>query len=430
MCALRSARPVGVTEPAGATEPAGLPRRWRPDAVWLAWALWVLAMLAIAAAAWLDHLLRQSGRPDLTVFDAAGVSVQVAHLGLATLGAVVASRRPGNPVGWLILAFGILGQGSFVISAYADYGLLVRPGALPAARLVASYFPADAVTSFACLAFILLLTPTGSLLSPRWRPWTVLIAATTIGLLLTVALTPALAGYRHPRDPFDLHNAGGAQLLAYQIAFPVILLAVVSGALSLLVRFHRAVGTERLQLRWVSLAAGLVALVLVVFLVSLAAGVPSLPDPGLVGTVCLAILTLGIGAATLGYRLYDLDRIISRTLAYGLLTVLLGGGYAAVAVGLSQLASGQSNLTVALATLVLAVAFRPARRRVQDLVDRHFNRRRYDAAQTIGAFAARLQQQPDLDRLTDELLAVVDQTIEPANASLWLAPGPERRAGI
>jgi hypothetical protein len=245
-----------------------------------------------------------------------------------------------------------------------------------------------------------------------------------------VALTPALAGYRHPRDPFDLHNAGGAQLLAYQIAFPVILLAVVSGALSLLVRFYRAVGTERLQLRWVSLAAGLVALVLVVFLVSLAAGVPSLPDPGLVGTVCLAILTLGIGAATLGYRLYDLDRIISRTLAYGLLTVLLGGGYAAVAVGLSQLASGQSNLTVALATLVLAVAFRPARRRVQDLVDRHFNRRRYDAAQTIGAFAARLQQQPDLDRLTDELLAVVDQTIEPANASLWLAPGPERRAGI
>jgi hypothetical protein len=156
------------------------------------------------------------------------------------------------------------------------------------------------------------------------------------------------AGYRHPRDPFDLHNAGGAQLLAYQIAFPVILLAVVTGALALLFRFHRAAGTERLQLRWVSLAAGLVALVLVLFLASLAAGVPSLPDPGLVGTVCLVILTSGISAATLGYRLYDLDRIISRTLAYGLLTVLLGGGYAAVAVGLSQLASGQSSLTVAL----------------------------------------------------------------------------------
>jgi predicted enzyme related to lactoylglutathione lyase len=202
----------------------------------------------------------------------------------------------------------------------------------------------------------------------------------------------------------------------------VILLAVVSGALSLLVRFHRAAGTERLQLRWVSLAAGLAALVLVAFLASMAAGIPSLPDAGLVGTVCLVILTMGISAATLGYRLYDLDRIISRTLAYGLLTVLLGGGYAAVAVGLSQLASGQSGLTVALATLALAVVFRPARRRVQNLVDRHFNRRRYDAAQTIGAFATRLRQQPDLDLLAADLLVVVDQSMEPAGASLWLAP--------
>ncbi len=222
-----------------------------------------------------------------------------------------------------------------MISAYADYGLLVRPGALPAARLVASYFPADAITGFACLAFILLLTPTGSLPSPRWRPWTALIAATAAGLLLAVALTPAQAGYRHPRDPFDLHNAGGAQLLAYQLAFPVILLAVVAGALSLLFRLHRAAGTERLQLRWVSLAAGLVALVLVVFLASAAAGVPSLPDPGLVGTVCLVILTLGISAATLAYRLYDLDRIISRTLAYGLLTVLLGDGSRTWSTGIS-----------------------------------------------------------------------------------------------
>jgi hypothetical protein len=154
-----------------------------------------------------------------------------------------------------------------------------------------------------------------------------------------------------------------------------------------------------------------------------AAGVPSLPDPALVGTVCLAILTLGISAATLGYRLYDLDRIISRTLAYGLLTVLLGGCYAAVTLGLSQLV-GDSSLTVALATLALAVAFRPARRRIQNLVDRHFNRRRYDAAQTIQAFAARLRHQPDLDLLASDLLAVVDQTMEPASAALWLAPRP------
>jgi hypothetical protein len=379
-------------------------------------------MLALVAAAWLDHLLRLSGR---AVFDASVLPVTVAHAGLATIGAVVASRRPGNPVGWLILAFGVLGQVSLVISGYADYGLLVRPGALPAARLVASYFPADGVLAFACLALALLLTPTGSLPSARWRPWAALVALTPAALLLTLALTPAPADYRHAQSPFDLDGYSGAQLHAYQIAYPAIVLAMVAGGLSLVVRFRRAVGTERLQLRWVSLAAGLVALLLAAYLAALAAGVPSLPDPGLVGTVCLVILTLGITAATLGYRLYDLDRIISRTLAYGLLTVLLGGGYAAVAVGLSQLASGQSSLTVALATLALAVAFRPARRRVQNLVDRHFNRRRYDAAQTIGAFAARLRQQPNLDLLAGDLLAVVDQTMEPASASLWLAPGPE-----
>jgi hypothetical protein len=392
---------------------------------WLAWALWGLTLLVLAAAAWLDYLLRRSALPDLEVFDAAAIPVAVAHAGLATIGALVASRRPANPVGWLILTFGVLGQGSLVISGYADYGLLAHPGSLPAARLVASYFPADAVLAFACLALALLLTPTGSLPSARWRPWAALTAVVPAGLLLTLALTPAPARYRHPQNPFDLDGYGGAQLLAYQIAYPAVLLAMVAGGLSLVIRFRRAAGTERLRLRWVSLAAGLVALLLVGCLAALAAGVPLLSDPGLVGTVCLAILTLGIGAATLGYKLYDLDRIISRTLAYGLLTVLLGGGYAAVAVGLSQLASGQSSLTVALATLALAVAFRPARRRVQNLVDRHFNRRRYDAAQTIGAFAARLRQQPDLDLLAQDLLAVADQTMEPAAASLWLAPGPE-----
>jgi hypothetical protein len=418
MRALRSEKPVGDTS--SAVLP---PRRLGPQ--WLAWTLWVLAMLALAAAAWLDHLLRQSGRSDLTIFDAATLAVQAAHAGLATVGAVVASRRPRHPVGWLILVFGLLGQGSFVISSYADYGLLGRPGALPAARLVASLFPASGVTAFACLAFVLLLTPTGALPSARWRPVVVLTAAIPAALLPAVAFTSAPPAYSHPGSPFDLHGFVGAQLAVYQIALPAVVLAMVIAALSLVGRFRRAAGTERMQLRWVSLAAGLAALLLVAFLAALAAGVPSLPDPGLVGAVCLVILTLGIGAATLGYKLYDLDRIISRTLAYGLLTVLLGGGYAAVAVGLSQLASGQSSLTVALATLALAVAFRPARRRVQDLVDRHFNRRRYDAAQTIQAFAARLRQQPDLDRLADELLAVVDQTMEPASAALWLAPGPE-----
>ena len=143
----------------------------------------------------------------------------------------------------------------------------------------------------------------------------------------------------------------------------------------------------------------------------------------------MALLPLAIGAAILRYRLYDLDRIISRTLAYGLLTVLLGGGYAVVVLGLGQRLGGrQSSLVVAGATLAVAAVFQPARRRVQALVDRRFNRRRYDAAETIQAFSERLHQQVDLTTLTAELLAVADRTVEPTMVSLWLRPPMERSA--
>jgi hypothetical protein len=131
---------------------------------------------------------------------------------------------------------------------------------------------------------------------------------------------------------------------------------------------------------------------------------------------------VAVGAAILRYRLYDLDRIISRTLAYGLLTVLLGGAYAGMVLGLGQLVGRDSSLLVAGATLAVAAAFQPARRRIQAAVDRRFNRRRYDAARTIGGFNARLRQEIDLDGLTAELLAVVDQTMQPTRVSLWLRP--------
>jgi hypothetical protein len=140
-----------------------------------------------------------------------------------------------------------------------------------------------------------------------------------------------------------------------------------------------------------------------------------------VGT-CVALLPLATGAAILRYRLYDLDRIISRTLAYGLLTVLLGLGYAGVVLGLGRLLPQGSSLAVAAATLAVAAVFQPARRRVQQTVDRRFNRRRYDAARTIAAFSDRLREQVDLDTLSADVLAVVDHTMQPTRASLWLRP--------
>jgi hypothetical protein len=147
--------------------------------------------------------------------------------------------------------------------------------------------------------------------------------------------------------------------------------------------------------------------------------------------VWVVVLPVAVGAAVLRYRLYDLDRIISRTLAYGLLTLLLGGGYAVVVLGLGQLLGRDSPLVVAAATLAVAALFQPARRRVQAVVDRRFNRRRHDAARIIAEFGARLRDQVDLDTLTADLLAVVDQTMQPTQASLWLRPqAPSGTAGV
>ena len=219
-------------------------------------------------------------------------------------------------------------------------------------------------------------------------------------------------------SPLDLRALDGGVLIAYQAAFAVIIIAFVGAAGSLVGRFRRARGVERQQLRWVALATVLIAMLAVVNLATLALGAYALAP--LVGGLNPPILSAGIGAAILRYRLYDLDRIISRTLAYGLLTLVLGGGYAAVALVLGQLLGRDSSLAVAGATLAVAALFQPARRRIQAAVDRRFNRRRHDAAQTITAFSGRLRQQVDLNELTAELLAVVEQTMQPSQASLWL----------
>jgi hypothetical protein len=170
----------------------------------------------------------------------------------------------------------------------------------------------------------------------------------------------------------------------------------------------------------VALATVVLALLIVVVVVALAQGAFALA--GLAGSLCLVVLPVAVGAAILRYRLYDLDRIVSRTLAYGLLTLLLGGGYGVVVLGLGQLLGRGSSLVVAGATLAVAAVFQPARRRVQGAVDRRFNRRRYDAARTIQGFSARLREQVDLDALTAELVVVADQTMQPTRVSVWLRP--------
>ena len=402
------------------------PRRWAG----LAWALWGLAMAGLVVIWWLDRLLRQLGRVDLAPLGAEVAAPVLAAVSAATVGVVLASRRPRHPVGWLLLAAGLCLNASGVASAYASYGLLARPGALPGAREVSLYLPAIVIPFLAVLGFVLLLTPTGSLPSPRWRWWArAAVAAPVVSLLAIVLASPTFdQAARAPDNPFDLTGLGGALQVVYQLAFAVTNLAVVVGAGSLVVRFRRAQLHERQQLRWVALAAALTLLGSLVLLAAFALGA----SPVLVGWVAgiyVAILPLALGAAILRYRLYDLDRIISRTLAWTVLTILLGLGYAAAVLLLGLLLPDSSSLAVAGATLAVAALFQPARRRVQEAVDRRFNRRRHDAAQMIEAFSGRLRDQVDLTTLTGELLAVVDQTMQPSQASLWLRPSVGAPAG-
>jgi hypothetical protein len=398
--------------------------RWWPGVA--AWVLWALTMLGILVIAWLDQLSRQAGRPELAQLTLGSfVGPVLAAVSAATAGAVLASRRPRHPVGWLLLVVGVSLAWGGVAPAYAAYGLLARPGALPAAHAVARYWPITVVTAQTAAGFVLLLTPTGSLPSPRWRWWARITLAAAVMLLvaLAVASGPLDPRYQLLGGPFDYRGQGGVLLVVNQLALAVTTLAVVVGAASLVVRFRRAGGVERQQLRWVAWAAALALLGAAVALGGLVLGAIAMVTWAI--SVSFAVLPLSIGAAILRYRLYDLDRIISRTLAYGLLTLLLGGSYAVVVLGLGQLLGRESPLVVAAATLAVAAVFQPARRRVQAVVDRRFNRRRHDATRIIEGFGARLRDQVDLDTLTADLLAVVDQTIQPTQASLWLRPTPE-----
>jgi hypothetical protein len=340
----------------------------------------------------------------------------------ATVGAVLASRRPRHPVGWLLLALGLSVVVAGVAQGYAGYGLLARARVAarrslggpvrrrPWDRLVGPgrLYPAahpDRVAALAPLALVGNCHRRGAGRLPAGR-----------------AAQSRAAGWARPvgHQPAGRPGLAGLVLVTGIAALIFSQLVVLVDVASLVMRFRRARGAERQQLRWVAMVAGLLAVAVVATVVGALTGHPAVSE--WTSGLFVALLPVAIGAAILRYRLYDLDRIISRTLAYGLLTVLLGGGYAAVVLGLGRLLPQGSSLVVAAATLAVAAVFQPLRRRVQQAVDRRFNRRRHDAAETIQAFSTHLRDQLDLDTLGAELLAVVDQTMQPTQASLWLRP--------
>ena len=384
----------------------------------LAWALWALVMLAVPIIAWWDHRLRQVGRPELAPLGESGVPYLLGMVSAATVGAVVAGRRPRHPVGWLLLGLGLTIALSALATGYAYYGVLARPGALPAVAVAVHYQGVSVLGAASCLGFVLLLTPTGSPPSARWRWWArVAVLAPLLGLASQLPL-PFDPPFQSAANPLEVPALAGPLRLVNNLTWSITGLGILVAAGSLVVRFRRARGVERLQLRWLAWGAALTGLMLLALLAALPTGDEVLL--GLLTALCIGPLPLATAAAVLRYRLYDLDRIISRTLAWAVLTVLLGLGYAAVVLGLGRLLPQGSSLAVAAATLAVAALFQPLRRRVQLAVDRRFNRRRYDAARTIAAFGARLRQQVDLDTLSAELLAVTDQTMQPTSMSLWL----------
>jgi hypothetical protein len=396
---------------------AGPARAPRWPAV-LAWTVAGVTMLSGGPVLWLLSRTWLAGVEEAAPTLATVAPVVLVVVSAMTVGALVASRRPRHPVGWLLLGVGLGVATNVLVEPYVKYGLVVRPGSLPGARHLVGFVYSTFFVALCCAGFVLLLTPTGRLPSPRWRWWARVAAAAPVVTMVGFVVQP------DPLAPDWYGNALAVPALARVLLVPalagiaVVALSLLVAAGSLVVRFRRARGVERLQLRWLALAGGCASVLLLVALVAGGLG----RDPVVLASLalCLALLPLATGASILRYRLYDLDRIISRTLAWTALTVLLGLGYAAVVLGLGRLLPESSSLAVAAATLAAAAMFQPARRRVQELVDRRFNRRRFDAARTVDGFAARLRDQVDLDALTGELLAVVDRTMQPTSASLWL----------
>jgi hypothetical protein len=324
---------------------------------------------------------------------------------------------------------------------YAIYALLTNPGALPGAAWLAwisTWLTIPAI--YSAFAALLLVFPTGRLLSPRWRP----VAWMVVGWIVGVAVgnfSYSPDAYLGVKAPVRLGGAAGQIMNTIGgLAWLLAILAIPAAAASLVVRFRRSRGQERQQLKWLAYTAAMVALgVLGTGLISILDQLgwirPEFTRPVwtvLGGVAILAVTGLPVtaGIAILKYRLYDIDRLINRTLVYGLLTALLAAVYAGLVLTLGQLLARQnSSLAVAGATLAVAALFRPGRRRIQQAVDRRFNRRRYDTARTIAAFAARLREQIDLDTLATELVAVVDQTMEPTQVSLWLQPSAHSASG-
>jgi hypothetical protein len=344
-----------------------------------------------------------------------------------TVGAIVASRRPENPVGWLLCLSGVAVSTSTFTSLYAIYALLARPGSLPAGEASAWITAWTLPIMIGLQISYLLLFPTGRLPSRRWRWLAWLTGAFVLaGVVLAAFSSGAYFGALGPiRNPLGIE---GFTNVYKAVLYPMAPFLFAASALSVFVRLRRATGVERQQLKWFAYAVAILAIVTTPYVITVA-----IEAPGWFEWAASAILTaagttipISIGIAILRYRLYDIDILINRTLVYGSLTITLVALYFGGIVVLQRvfvfLTGQQSTLAVVASTLLIAALFNPLRRRIQSFIDRRFYRKKYDARKTLEAFSAKLRDETNLDALSDDLVGVVRETMQPSHVSLWLRP--------
>jgi uncharacterized membrane protein YhdT len=392
---------------------------------WLPWSLCAVSVVLTALSLWLLRLnLSHLG----TLVYEPWLDNTLGALSYAPVGALVASRRPANPVGWLVCLYGFVISLSFFCAEYAIYALLARPGVLPAGEAMAWLLSWVLPVIIGLSVFPLLLFPTGRLPSRRWR-WLAWLTAAwmLLGVVTGAFASGALVGILGPiQNPLGIAGLTGVFKALLFIVSPFLL---VAAAFSLYMRLRRAAGVERQQIKWFAYAAA----------ATVSAGTLAYTIPGVIDTptwferagfvlnvVFVPAIPISVGIAILRYRLYDIDLLINRTLVYGTLTAALVLVYFAGVTAtqtIFRVLTGQEQqpqLAVVVSTLAIAAMFNPLRRRVQSFIDRRFYRRKYDAARTLDAFSARLRDETDLGTLSRELTGAVQKTMQPEHVSLWL----------
>jgi hypothetical protein len=393
-------------------------------AVLLAWSLWTLSMALTALSLLL--LVLNSSHPEVPVYTFWAENVLFA-VGYSTVGAVIVPRMSSeNPIGWLFCAIGFLWAVIHFIGEYAIYTLLAAPGSLPAGELASWIYSWLWVPSLGLLVFLSLLFPNGRLPSARWRWFARLSALLTLVGMVLAAFSPGqiilgLPAIRNPLGIEDLPNA-------YKPVQALMLILIGVSVVSLLMRRLYARGVERQQTKWFTYTSAVAASgAILQYIISEPLDLIWL---GWVGhalvLIGLAGMPISMGIAITRYRLYDIDIIINRTLVYGPLTATLVALYFGGIVLLQSvfvfLTGQQSTLAVVASTLLIAALFNPLRHRMQSFIDRSFYRRKYDAAKTLEGFSLKLRDETDLEALSDDLVGVVRDTMQPAHVSLWLRP--------